>query len=541
MDEHKAKEVESRLKGKPFRYCTITELINFGKSAAVFRGTNAKDENVAIKIFDDSLVERFGHEIQERRIEQEIELRGHTIPNLVRILDGGNEEIDETRYWFIVMEFVRGQNLKQFISSSEYDNAFIKNVVKVLFSVSEALLKRGIVHRDIKPENIMIGTAGDVTLMDLGVLKLIGAKSFTDYEEKQFLGTLRYSPPEFLTRTEEDSVEGWRSVNLYQIGGVMHDLIMKEQLFATYVPYSNLVLAIKEDAPQIYNSTYPFSTNQLARDLLAKDFKQRLLVCANRRLESFLESPSENATEVEKEFEEILSLTSIHSAKFEEIERISRTNQEKANKRHEILSRLANVIDDCVQQINKRGIFSISSKVGPFKLDFGNKTEFKRDVRNVFYVIEGNLKSGFPIPLVLLVRTSADENSLASLSLISIFFGTDVTAQSVSGTNDFFATIKGLHSEPRLNHLLQAISRVLGPAPVISYEAFGGTLSFDDQFSERITFHITRLIKASLKGVSGIVKEELGRREKLVNSGRTNIDILGRMSMPKTLVFNSAE
>ena len=47
--------------------------------------------------------------------------------------------------------------------------------------------------------------------MDLGVLKFVGIKSFSDYEEKQFLGNITATLPEFLSRQEEDSSNGWRS------------------------------------------------------------------------------------------------------------------------------------------------------------------------------------------------------------------------------------------------------------------------------------------------------------------------------------------
>jgi len=63
--------------------------------------------------------------------------------------------------------------------------------------------KPGLAHRDIKPDNIV--TSPDyahATLLDLGVLKICLA-SITDHDQQRsFLGTLRYSPPELLLRKE---------------------------------------------------------------------------------------------------------------------------------------------------------------------------------------------------------------------------------------------------------------------------------------------------------------------------------------------------
>jgi len=208
MDNYKARQMENLLKGKKVGNYEIVDLLNNGKSAAVFKAKDIEGKFYAVKIFDNNLIERFGHEVQERRIEQEISLKGHTIPNLIKIIEGGKTQIEIEKYYYVIMEFIDGENLREFIESSSYNAAFLQEVVKTIFTVTETLLERGIVHRDIKPENIMINSKGEITLMDLGVLKLIGAKSFSDEEEKQFVGTLRYSPPEFLTRTEEDSQQG---------------------------------------------------------------------------------------------------------------------------------------------------------------------------------------------------------------------------------------------------------------------------------------------------------------------------------------------
>ena len=71
-----------------------------------------------------------------------------------------------------------------------------------------------------------------------------------------------------MLRTEADSEEGWRSINLYQIGATLHDIIMKKELFYDKTPYSNLVIAIKEDVPQISNITFSFELLQLTRDMM---------------------------------------------------------------------------------------------------------------------------------------------------------------------------------------------------------------------------------------------------------------------------------
>ena len=231
MDKQKAKSLAKEIIGTTLNGYEVIELINNGKSAAVFKAKKGNDF-FALKIFDNELIERFGHEIQTKRIKQEIALKNHNIDNLVKIYDGGYTRLDSQTYYFIVMELIDGINLKDFIISNSYDQDFIIKVLEKLTATTEQLLtKKQIAHRDIKPENIMVDNNKDIILMDLGVLKLIGVKSFSDEEEKSFVGTLRYAPPEFLLRTEEDTIDGWRAINLYQIGATLHDLIMKKELF----------------------------------------------------------------------------------------------------------------------------------------------------------------------------------------------------------------------------------------------------------------------------------------------------------------------
>ena len=96
------------------------------------------------------------------------------------------------------------------------------------------------------------GDFSKAILLDLGVLLPIGAESLTDVDQRQFIGTLRYSSPEFLFRQEENTIEGWRAVTFYQLGAVLHDLLMKKVLFEDFTdPFPRLVEAVKSEKPHI--------------------------------------------------------------------------------------------------------------------------------------------------------------------------------------------------------------------------------------------------------------------------------------------------
>jgi serine/threonine protein kinase len=232
MDEIKARQLLGQLKGINIEGIIIDSLIDNGKSAAVFLGKKDKIQ-YAVKVFDNEIVERFGDDIQQQRQNLELSLKNHNINNLVKIIGGGRISIKEIEHFYLIMEYINGTNLKKYIKINTISPDFVIKVINILVDVSENLLKHDppLAHRDIKPENIMISENQDVILMDMGVLKIIGDPSMSDVGRKQFLGTLRYAPPEFLTREENNTIEGWRAVNIYQIGAVLHDLITKRELF----------------------------------------------------------------------------------------------------------------------------------------------------------------------------------------------------------------------------------------------------------------------------------------------------------------------
>jgi serine/threonine protein kinase len=276
VDLGKAKDLEVRLRGKKIGSWVIEEYINHGKSAVVFRGVG-DDGPVAVKIFDDELIARYGDKTQFARIERELELVGQRHPNLVQILGGGIDPVSQNH--FIAMEFLSGPNLKECLL--EVSAHEIPALMSQLASAAHFLEDFRFVHRDIKPENIvLLDNFKKVVLLDLGVLRPITGSDITDAEGIQaFVGTLQYSSPEFLLRQEEDSPDGWRALTFYQIGGVLHDLIMRRPLFTEFAnPYARLVNAVQFVTPEIQNSAVPPYLVELARCCLLKNWRTRLML-----------------------------------------------------------------------------------------------------------------------------------------------------------------------------------------------------------------------------------------------------------------------
>jgi serine/threonine protein kinase len=228
----------------------------------------------AIKIIDPEMVERAGKDTQLRRVIRERELAGHGHPNLVDILDGG--QCSETGYLYVVMELLEprtlGKDLKQI------PPAQISPLIAQLAHAARFLEQRGIAHRDIKPDNVVVSPDfHKVKLLDLGVIHPPADPNDPSAGTgDSFVGTARYSPPEFLYREEEDTVESWRAITFYQLGATLHDLLMRRQIFSDFRdPPARLYQAVKDQTPVIDAPHCEQWLVDLARRCLHKDWRVR--------------------------------------------------------------------------------------------------------------------------------------------------------------------------------------------------------------------------------------------------------------------------
>ncbi len=193
--------------------CEVVRYIDRGASALVFEGKNSAYQRVALKVFDPAFISRFGDEIQVKRIERQLLLKQKHHDHLIDILDGG--QCGVTDLHFLVMPFLPVPSLDKMLDKVPRES--IWTIISQVASAAEFLEQNDMCHRDIKPANIVV--TGDkfdnAILLDLGVLRPVGLRDLTDTSKtKEFVGTTRYSPPEFLLRNEDDSKEGFRAVTL---------------------------------------------------------------------------------------------------------------------------------------------------------------------------------------------------------------------------------------------------------------------------------------------------------------------------------------
>lgn len=111
-------------------------------------------------------------------------------PMLPRIV--GIEE--DPKFFYIIMDFVQGENLKTVVTSSgpQGQDTVVSWGIK-LCDVLTYLHGKGIVYRDMKPANIMLSPDGNIKLIDFGIAREYKENAS---EDTTALGTEGYAAPE---------------------------------------------------------------------------------------------------------------------------------------------------------------------------------------------------------------------------------------------------------------------------------------------------------------------------------------------------------
>src|SRR5258706_11226946 len=149
----------------------IERILGEGAMGVVYEGKDTRlHRKVAIKTILKSALDSDSAKEYSTRFAREAQAVARlNHPNIVQVFDFA-EEGDVA---YIVMEFVRGKELKNFFDAKE--RFALKEVVHIMGELCEALHfahAAGIVHRDIKPANVMIDHEGRVKLTDFGVARI---------------------------------------------------------------------------------------------------------------------------------------------------------------------------------------------------------------------------------------------------------------------------------------------------------------------------------------------------------------------------------
>ncbi|RYI32180.1 Stk1 family PASTA domain-containing Ser/Thr kinase [Bacillus infantis] len=240
----------------------ILDMIGGGGMANVYLAHDMiLDRDVAVKILrldfaeNDEFIRRFHREAQSAT--------SLAHPNIVSIYDVGEED----SIYYIVMEYVEGQTLKQYIqqhSPVPVDTAL--DIMKQLLSAISHAHQHHIVHRDIKPHNILVDRLGNVKITDFGIAMALSSTSIT--QTNSVLGSVHYLSPE-----QARGGMANKKSDIYSLGIVMFELLTGRLPFSGESAVSIALKHLQSETPSLrrWNPSIPQSVENIVLKATAKD------------------------------------------------------------------------------------------------------------------------------------------------------------------------------------------------------------------------------------------------------------------------------
>lgn len=207
------------------KYTFVKELGRGGMGVVCLAEDSELDRLVAIKVLNTPELTK---DLSDRMIREAQIIARLEHPGIVPVHDVGT--LPDGRI-FYAMKYVRGSRLDEYAAQG----ASLRDRLRKFQSVCEAVAfahAHGVIHRDLKPQNIMIGSFGEVLVLDWGVAKIRDdPRSSAAYQtdDGTVIGTQNYMSPE-QARGEIDQLD--ERADIYSLGAVL-SFLMKDQTKVT--------------------------------------------------------------------------------------------------------------------------------------------------------------------------------------------------------------------------------------------------------------------------------------------------------------------
>jgi serine/threonine-protein kinase len=251
----------------------IERTLGKGAMGVVYEGVDPRlGRRVAIKtILKSHLDEETARDYSMRFVREAQAVARLNHPNIVQVYDFG----EEGDIAYLVMEFIKGKELKNFFDANERFD--LKEAVRVMCELCDALdfaHTAGIIHRDIKPANVMIDAQGRTKLTDFGVARVQDSDK-TSVERTQagtMVGTPAYMSPEQITGGNLD-----KRTDVFSAGIILYQFLTGEKPFTGSGAWTIAKKIIQEEPPlpsSVNNAISPLF-DAVVNKALAKNPEQR--------------------------------------------------------------------------------------------------------------------------------------------------------------------------------------------------------------------------------------------------------------------------
>ena len=179
----RGRAINRRGPGDKGRYQILGE-IDRGGMGAVLRGRDRDlGRDLAIKVL---LEEHHDDPAMTRRFLEEAQIGGQLQhPGIVPVYELGS--FDERRPYF-TMKLVKGRTMAAMLKERAGPAHDLPRFLSIFEQVCQTMAyahARGVIHRDLKPLNIMVGSFGEVQVMDWGLAKVLPKGGTNDETQPQ--------------------------------------------------------------------------------------------------------------------------------------------------------------------------------------------------------------------------------------------------------------------------------------------------------------------------------------------------------------------
>ncbi len=184
--------------------------------------------------------------------------------NIVQIYEVGEAE----GIHFIVQEYIRGQNLKQYMQRhGVLDPVLAVNVIRQVTAALQVAADSGVIHRDIKPENIMLTPSGEVKVTDFGLARVTHENKTELTQVGVTMGTPLYMSPE---QVEGNPVDA--RTDIYSLGITSFQMLVGRPPFEAETPLALAIQHVKKQPPRLtkLRPDLPRELCELVQKMMAK-------------------------------------------------------------------------------------------------------------------------------------------------------------------------------------------------------------------------------------------------------------------------------
>ncbi len=153
------------------RYHVIGEIARGGMGTIL----RARDLDLGREVVLKVLVEKYrGNPEMTHRFLEEAQITGQLQhPGIVPILEIGLYDVDQP---YLAMKYVRGRTLADCLESRVTPAVERPHFLSIFVQICQTMAyahAKGVIHRDLKPSNVMVGSFGEVQIMDWGLAKVL--------------------------------------------------------------------------------------------------------------------------------------------------------------------------------------------------------------------------------------------------------------------------------------------------------------------------------------------------------------------------------